>query len=240
LAQAILAQDNRCSERHLCRLQFRSEVRMAMAISGMTAIESLEMLRPESLRAGRTAWLARELGLPVSYETASGGEVCPVLVVEEPDSHDREERKVRVDGMAINLYLCRKYGAGRDVAPHGIDEETAALRWSVWARNELEPNLLAMDPEVKRAIDVIEGQLGKRQWLIGKRFTVADINIAGALAWMPAIPASEGDVLRAYPRTTAWLERCLARPHSVRSCPQVVMLCKTPSCENDKALQSKL
>jgi len=191
-----------------------------LAATGFKAAESLEVFRPEVLRAERTAWLARELGLAVAYEASPEGTLK--VVVEEPEVEHGEEtpawnRKVRADGMAVNLYLCRKYGSGIDVAPQTSEEEQAALWWSLWAQNELEPKVFSLDPQVTKALTFIENQLGRKKWLIAKRFTVADINIAGALACMPALPAHQGSVLENFPKTCAWLERCLSRPCSWRS-----------------------
>lgn len=44
-------------------------------------------------------------------------------------------------------------------------------------------------------------------YLIGQRFTVADLNVASVLDWARAAP----DLLKAYPGVSAWLQRCFAR-----------------------------
>jgi len=57
-------------------------------------------------------------------------------------------------------------------------------------------------------IGVLEATLGASGYIVGGRFTVADINTAEVVRY--AMPAPE--LFEAAPRVTAWLAACHARP----------------------------
>ena len=56
------------------------------------------------------------------------------------------------------------------------------------------------------ALDVLETALSESAWLAGADFTVADLNVAGAL-----YRGLFMDLTR-WPHVQAWLQRCWARP----------------------------
>jgi glutathione S-transferase len=58
------------------------------------------------------------------------------------------------------------------------------------------------------ALRTLESGLATGPWLVGGRFTVADLNIASLLALAP--PA--GIAFDELPRVNEWLAECLARP----------------------------
>lgn len=61
---------------------------------------------------------------------------------------------------------------------------------------------------LRRPLAVLEGQLAGRQWIVGDRFTVADLNIAEVLRYAQ----SEEALFDAHPNIKAWIERCQSRP----------------------------
>jgi glutathione S-transferase len=100
--------------------------------------------------------------------------------------------------------------------------------WSLWAATEVEPHSILVlyhrasyppekrDPAVAQAaIDalrapfgVLDRELAGKSFLIGDRFTVADINVAEVVRY--ALPASE--LFAATPALHGWLAACHARP----------------------------
>jgi glutathione S-transferase len=126
------------------------------------------------------------------------------------------------ESLAINLYLARKYDKG--LWPKTVEGEAKAYQWSIWAMTELEEPLLAVlmnraflpedQRDAKKAADgaerfkaplnVLEGQL-TGDWLAGKEFSVADLNVASVLGW-----ANLGG-LELTPKAQAWLGRCTQR-----------------------------
>jgi glutathione S-transferase len=108
------------------------------------------------------------------------------------------------------------------------DGVSLVMQWTLWAATEVEPAAMQwayntyLRPEGERdagqaaqgaaglaaRLDVLEGQLIGRPFLLGEEFTIADCNLAGVLygAW-----ANRFD-FGGHPKAKAWLERCLNRP----------------------------
>jgi len=130
------------------------------------------------------------------------------------------------ESLAINMYLARKHGG--PVAAANITEEGQIAMWSLWAATEVEPHAINIlyhrlgnpsgvkDPKVadaavealKGPFAVLDKALEKSGWLVGDRFTVADINAAEIVRYAQAAP----ELFEAAPRVKAWLAACQARP----------------------------
>jgi glutathione S-transferase len=129
------------------------------------------------------------------------------------------------ESLAINLHLARKYGAG--LGPATMAEDGLMTMWSIWAVTEVEPHAMqilynrVMKPEAERdpvaaaaAIEALRAPLAVLDqalaggFLVGGRFTVADINLAEVCRYLAAAP----ELFRAAPRVTAWLAACHERP----------------------------
>ena len=129
------------------------------------------------------------------------------------------------ESLAINLYLAKKHGGA--LAPINVAEDALMTMWSLWAANEVETNALqalthlAGKPELRdpklaqAAVDalrapfaVLDKALAGPGFLVGGRFTVADINVAEVVRYALAAP----ELFSAAPRVKAWLEACHARP----------------------------
>jgi glutathione S-transferase len=129
------------------------------------------------------------------------------------------------ESMAINIYLAQKYaGPMRCGSPEVLG---LAAQWSFWAVLELEELLLdllmhrALLPEFSRdpshaerdevllqkPLSVLNAALAGRRFLAGERFTVADLNVAGILAWGKIAKLNTS----AHPEATRWLDTCLTR-----------------------------
>jgi glutathione S-transferase len=129
------------------------------------------------------------------------------------------------ESMAINLYLAQKYeGPMHYASPEVLG---LAAQWSFWAVLETEALLLdllqhrAVLPEhardasyaerdellLRRPLGVLNDALAGREYLVGKSFTVADLNVASILIWgkMARLDMS------AHPEAKRWLDGCLAR-----------------------------
>ena len=129
------------------------------------------------------------------------------------------------ESLAINLYLAKKHGG--TLAPADLAEDAQMTMWSLWAANELETGALQVlthragkpelrDPKLAQAaIDglrapfaVLDQTLAGSGFLVGGRFTVADINVAEVVRYAMAAP----ELFAAAPRVKTWLEACHARP----------------------------
>lgn len=183
-------------------------------------------------RAFRTLWMAAELGLDyehVKIDFAGGGTRTPEMLRLNPNGHVPvidDDGFVLWESMAINLYLAKRYALGR-LYPERLEDEARVWQWSFWGMTEVErPSLAALlnriGPEDRRdaaAADMAEKQLaaplrvldaivGPGRHLLGGAFTVADLNVAGILAW-----ARQARVdLAPFPNAAAWLRECHDRP----------------------------
>jgi glutathione S-transferase len=130
------------------------------------------------------------------------------------------------ESLAINLYLARKHGG--PLAPANLAEDGLMGMWALWAATEVEPYSLQVlfhrvgnkpeerDPKIAAAaiealrapFAVLDKALAASGFIVGGRFTVADINTAEIFRY--AMPAPE--LFEAAPRVQAWLAACHARP----------------------------
>lgn len=128
------------------------------------------------------------------------------------------------ESLAINLYLAKKHGG--PLAPANVAEDGEMGMWALWAATEVETNALNVlyhrtgSPNVSKAmadaaiealkapLAVLDAALAKTGFLVGGRFTVADINVAEIVRYAQAAP----ELFEAAPRVKAWLAACQARP----------------------------
>ncbi len=175
-------------------------------------------------RAFRSLWMLEELGVPYQHEPVSwdSGETRKAaFLAVNPNGHV----PVLVDGetvvwesLAINHYLAQRFGGA--LAPDGPHEAGLAYRWSFWAMGELEGPIDAVARRGARLPDgwadgplgVLDGALAGRDWLVGGRFTVADLNVAV----MFLRPLLEKVERRPWPRLERWLSACRGRPALAR------------------------
>jgi glutathione S-transferase len=185
-------------------------------------------------RTARAIWMLEELQVPYELVPVSfiGESRKPEYLKINPNGHIpalQDGDLTLFESLAINLYLARKYDKG--LWPKTVDGEARAYQWSIWAMTELEEPLLTAlmhrmflpedQRDAKKADDaaerfktplkVLEGQL-TADWLAGKEFTVADLNVASVLSWASLIGLDLGGA----PKVQAWLGRCTARPGYAR------------------------
>lgn len=131
------------------------------------------------------------------------------------------------ESLAINLYLARKYGG--DLGGKTVEEDGLMAMWTIWAVSELDVNTgkivstydngnenteagrAVIDVAcrtMKRPLSVLEKQLDGKDWILGGRFTVVDLNIAEVLRYAQ----SETALFDAHPNIDAWIRRCQSRP----------------------------
>ena len=179
---------------------------------------------PQS-RAFRAIWAAREMGVDyelADYKTPDFAKVNPNAKI--PAMKDGDV--VLFESMAINLYLAQKFGKG--LWPSDVGDQGRAYQWSFWVRTEVEGPALTLlmdafgmkaNPEgaaagkkaLEKPFDVLDKHLAGKDYLLGKDFTIADLNVAAVIGW-----AKAGKVdLSRWSNLSAWLDRCLSRPEAI-------------------------
>ena len=183
-------------------------------------------------RSIRARWALQELGVDFEAETVNlvqGDHQKPAYKRVNPAG----KLPALVDGAttltesgAILLYLAEKYPE-HGLIPQDLGERSQLYRWLLFTITELEQPLwriarnenvypaaerVAADvPRARRdfsdMVPVLAAHMRGRQYVVGERFTVADIALAYTLDW-----ANEVQLLADYPELVAYLERMYARP----------------------------
>jgi glutathione S-transferase len=182
-------------------------------------------------RAHRCAWMLKELNLefehvPVDFTDGSTRTLEFLAINPNGRVPAFESDEIRLfESLAINLYLARKHPSA--LSPASLEEEGLMTQWSFWVVTEIEkPLLLAAanrflfdedkrsSAELKialgklaRPLRVLDAQLAEKPYLVGGRFTVADLNVAAVmtLVRLGSLDLSE------WPHVNRWLDRCLER-----------------------------
>jgi glutathione S-transferase len=183
-------------------------------------------------RALRCFWMLEELGVPYeNVKTMFGptGSRTPEFMRINPNGHIPALTDGDItlwESLAINLYLARKYG--KALWPATVEDEGRTYMWSLWAMTELESPVLTaflnrvMLPEAQRdaaaanaaaekfraPLGVLEGAVAGKDYLVGNRFSVADLNVAAVLMLAPMASLA----LDGAPSVGGWLTRCTQRP----------------------------
>jgi len=188
---------------------------------------------PQS-RSIRPRWLLEELGVPyelVRVNLAAGDQKKPEYLKLNPNG----AVPTLVDGdlvlwesAAICQYLADKYPE-KGLAPKvGTAERGKYYQWIHYAMSGLEPPAVtifmhAMQlPEAERvpqlvagaraalgaALKVVDGALAGRTWLVGERFTAADVMVGSTIVWAQMMGMVGTDL----PNVQAYLGRLAERP----------------------------
>lgn len=133
-----------------------------------------------------------------------------------------DEGLVLSESLAITLHLARKHGG--PAGPQDYAEDALMTQWSLYGATAIEPDALTIlmlgqsadDAEIvaeaaarlARPLAVVEEHLATHAYLVGGRFTVADLNLAEIIRY------AQGDaaLMARHPAISAWLTACQDRP----------------------------
>lgn len=131
---------------------------------------------------------------------------------------------VVTEAAAIGVYLADRHAPGR-LAP-ALDDPARGtfLRWCFYAPSVIEPGCMARAAKwefraaqagwgtYEAMLDTISAAIGDGPWLLGDRFTMADVIFGGTVRWMTGF-----GMLEKRPEYMAYVERLDARPAYVRA-----------------------
>ena len=190
----------------------------------------LKLYGTSKSRSARSLWALEELGLkyehvPVEVAKAKSPEHLKL----NPNGHIpvlEDDGKIFWESMAINLYLAAKYGK-TPLWPESHEDRGHAVQWSFWGMTEAEPHLITilrnrmlLPPEQRNEqaataavaamqgpLKVLDGALKGRDHLLGKDFTIADLNLSAVMSFAMFAKLD----MTATPAAQAWLGKCLGR-----------------------------
>ena len=187
-------------------------------------------------RAGRSLWALEEAGVkfehvPLGFDGATRK---PEYLKINPNGHVPtldDNGTIIWESMAINLYVAEKYGKA-PLWPSTVEGHGACFQWSLWGMTEVETPLLdifrhrlmlpaeqkdekvalAAIETLKTPLKVLDEHLHKSEYLLGKEFTIADLNVASVMTLAPYLQLD----FSATPTAQKWLQNCLGRPANQR------------------------
>lgn len=176
-------------------------------------------------RASTVVWMLEEAGVPYTLrfvDFRANEQKSPEMLAKNPMGKLpvlEDDDVVVTEVAAIGLYLADRYALGR-LAPLPDDPARATyLRWSLFAPSVIEPGAMAhlakWDVKPGQAgwgsydamLDAVERAIGAGPFLLGERFTMADVIFGGTLGYMLAFKMVEPR-----PAFVAYAERLSARP----------------------------
>jgi len=186
-------------------------------------------------RTIRVLWMAGELGISYDhkdYAPRSPETKTPEYVALNPNSRVPtidDDGFVLSESMAINFYLAKKHRS--PLLPADPKQEALVLQWSLWETDRLDRQIVnycrntndlpaaernaevakAAWAEIVPAFDVLETTLTKSKHLAGAEFSVADLNVAGALFRGLSLDLAK------WPHLKSWLNTCWERPAAKRA-----------------------
>jgi len=132
------------------------------------------------------------------------------------------------ESLAITLYLAKKHGG--PLAPKDATEEAQMMQWALYGMTAIEPaalkamyvvasgggdtpegkaELAQLTADLQRPLKALNTHLANSGGqMVGRRFTVADINMAEIVRYAAAHPGTLAD----FDAVRAWLAACQDRP----------------------------
>ncbi len=186
---------------------------------------------PDSDSATRSHWMLEEVGVPYDHRVIDLSQPRDQRPAEFRATSPSGKVPALIDGdvrlfesMAINLYLAERYRP--ELGPRDSGERGEMLQWCFWVAMNVHPLLIAvlyhtaLLPEGERRPEEAEQNRGwsadyftaldrglaGKDWLVGGRFTLADVGVGSIVEQADGLGVTLGDNIR------AWMKRFQARP----------------------------
>ena len=180
----------------------------------------------QNTRAFRIAWLLEEAGL--KYERVA------VDIRNEKSKNDPAFRAVSPlgkvpaledgparlsDSGAICIYVADQYPETHLGPAVGHPDRASFLQWVMYTNSVIEPSMAEKFAKLEPRpasygwgsydlmISSLQGELSKKEWILGARFSAADVLLGTSAAWLIKFGLHSGDDAIA-----AYVARCKARP----------------------------
>lgn len=181
-------------------------------------------------RAAIVVWMLEEVGVPYTIQHVdlkAGAQKAPDHVALNPMGKVpvlRDGDALVTESAAIGVYLADRYSPG--VLAPALDDPArgAFLRWCFYAPSVVEPCCMAEASDwaynpgsagfgtYAEMLATLEAAIGEGPWLLGDRFTMADVVLGSTLRFM-----LDFKMIEQRDRFTAYAARLAARPALVRA-----------------------
>lgn len=187
----------------------------------------LKLFYVPKTRSTRARWALEELGLPyelVRLDPTRGETKTPEHQARHPLNHVpvlETEKGTIFESAAICLHLA----VGSPLLPDDASHDRAlVMQWIFFGITEVEPllskysgeqrkpnrdqgRLEALARKLQRPLEVLDAELAGKEWLVGQRFTVADLMVGALLVWAHSLR-----LLAELPHLRALVDRLRERP----------------------------
>jgi glutathione S-transferase len=166
----------------------------------MAARHGITLYHSPASRAFTAYWMLEELGVPFSVKTVDirkGEQKAPAYLKLNPAGKVptlTDGEVVVSENPAIGIYLADRYGYGT-LAPRIEEPERGPyLKWMVFSTAVVDPVASLHEQKIDLPgynfsfgafddmVQVLEGVLKTRQYLLGERFSAADVVLGGTLS----------------------------------------------------------
>ena len=181
-------------------------------------------------RAANVVWMLEEVGVPYDLafvDIMTGAQKGPDLVGLNPMGKlptlvDGEV--VCTESAAIGLYLADRYSSGTLAPALNEADRATFLRWILYGPSVIEPCCYAHSAQWdykpgsagwgtwEEMLDTVEQAIGEGPWLLGDRFTMADVCFGGTVRYM-----LQFGMLEKRQAFADYADRLNARPASLRA-----------------------
>lgn len=181
-------------------------------------------------RSGRVLWLLAEIDAPcelvkLAPEERGSAEHRARHPLGRVPALELDDGTVMFESAAICLQLADLHPEADLIAPLGSPQRALVYQWVLFAMTELEAPLFrwirdaaedSADSSARerfaQAAAALKAALDGRQWLLGERFTVADVMCASVLGG-----AHSRGLLTEWPGLQAYVERAESRPAFIQA-----------------------
>ena len=181
-------------------------------------------------RSSRAVWMLEEIGAPYELTEIAGAERRSEAHLERHPlgrvpALELDDGTVMFESAAICLQLADLHPDAPLSAPIGSSERGLIYQWVLFAMTELEGPLFRWLGELRDGVTesssqqrfgdaatALQDALQGRDWLLGERFTVADVMCASLLQG-----AHARQLLEPWPGLQRYVERAEARPAYTRA-----------------------
>jgi glutathione S-transferase len=181
----------------------------------------------------RVLWTLEEAGLPYELEVISSEEAKAEHRARHPLGRVpvlETDGATIFESSAICLHVAELAPAAELIAPSGTVERALTYQWIFFAMTEIEPPALevyrarqaeaggteAAERRVGRALDAVETALSGRDYILGERFSVADVVLGEVSRMTGRLGVAEPGA-----NLGAWFDRLEQRPARQRATAKI-------------------